>query len=107
MILLLLSLQNPAAGVEIDQRLGERVSLDLPFRDEAGREVRLGEFFGRRPVILAFVYFRCPSLCGQVLGGLHGAFKTLPEEDYEFVAVSLDPREAPGRRKEKGHYLTI
>ena len=109
-LLFLALLQNPAAGVEIEQRLGERVTLDLPFRDEAGRDVRLGEFFGRRPVILAFVYFRCPSLCGQVLDGLYGAMKTLPEGDCEIVAVSVDPQEAPGlaagRRRGKGHYLT-
>jgi len=105
-----LALQNPAEGIGIDQRLDARVSLDLPFRDETGREVRLGEYFGRRPVILAFVYFRCPSLCGEVLDGLYAALKTLPGEDYDIVAVSLDPREPPGRaverRRGKGHYLT-
>ena len=40
------------------------------FKDEDGREVRLGEYFGRRPVVLAFVYYECPMLCTQVLNGV-------------------------------------
>ena len=108
-LLLVLALQNPAEGVGIDQRLDAPVTLDLLFRDETGLQVRLGDFFGRRPVILAFVYYRCPSLCGQVLDGLYGALKTLPLEegrDYEVVAVSLDPKETPGARRGKGRFLT-
>ena len=30
--------------IGIDQRLGERLPLDARFRDEAGREVRLGDY---------------------------------------------------------------
>ena len=56
--------------VGFDQKLGEQLPLDLRFRDESGRELRLGELFGRRPVILAPVYYRCPLLCNQVLNGL-------------------------------------
>ncbi len=48
--------------VGIDQRLGEPVSADLSFRDETGRPVRLGDYFGRRPVILTLNYYRCPML---------------------------------------------
>ena len=42
--------------IGIDQRIGEQLPLDLPFTDESGRAVRLGDFFGKRPVILALVY---------------------------------------------------
>ena len=55
--------------VGIDQRLNEQVPLDLMFKDETGRDVRLGEFFGKRPVVLALVYYECPMLCTQVLNG--------------------------------------
>jgi protein SCO1/2 len=45
--------------IGIDQRLNSQVPLDLPFVDESGQTVRLGDFFGKRPVILALVYYEC------------------------------------------------
>jgi protein SCO1/2 len=84
--------------VGIDQRLGEHVALDLPFVDESGREVRLGEFFGPRPVVLALVYYRCPMLCTQVLDGVVRALRAVrlePGTDYEIVVLSIDPKETP------------
>jgi protein SCO1/2 len=85
-------------GIGIDQRVNAQVPLDLPFRDEAGRAVRLGDFFGRRPVILALVYYNCPMLCTQVLNGLVGALNVMSLEagrDFDVVAVSFDARETP------------
>jgi protein SCO1/2 len=82
--------------VGIDQRLNERVPLDLVFRDEAGRTVRLGDYFGARPVVLALVYYECPMLCTQVLNGLVGTLKSFafePGREFEVVAVSFDPSE--------------
>ena len=61
--------------VGFDQKLGVQLPLDLRFRDEAGRELRLAELFGRRPVILAPVYYRCPLLCNQLLNGLTRSLK--------------------------------
>ncbi len=92
--------EQPAAlrGIEIEQRLNEAVPLDLPFRDEAGRGVRLSEYFGRRPVILALVYYNCPMLCTQVLNGLVSALSVISLDagrDFDVVAVSFDPREKP------------
>ena len=75
-----------------------RLPLDLRFRDEAGRDVRLGDYFGRRPVILALVYYGCPLLCNQVLNGLTRSLKPLSLDagkDFEVVAVSIDPGETP------------
>src|SRR5262249_45348054 len=68
---------RPAAlkDVGIDQKLNNRLPLDLHFRDETGREVRLGEFFGSKPVILTPVYYGCPMLCTQILNGLVGGLK--------------------------------
>ncbi len=87
-------LPGPLAEIGFDQRPGEQLPLDLNMRDEFGSEVRLGSYFGDRPVILAPVYYTCPMLCGMVLNGLVTSLKTLPFEpgrDYEVVAFSFDP----------------
>ncbi len=84
--------------VGFDQKLGIRLPLDLHFRDDSGRELALGELFGKRPVILAPVYFRCPLLCSQVLTGLTRSLKPLSLEagkDFEVVAFSINPEETP------------
>jgi protein SCO1/2 len=64
--------------VGFDQRLDEQVPLDLAFRDEDDRPVRLGDYFGDRPVILVLAYFKCPMLCTQVLNGLVRAMLDMP-----------------------------
>src|SRR5687768_8077652 len=82
--------------IGIDQRLNQQVSLDLEFRDESGRMVRLREYFGRKPVVLALVYYECPMLCNLVLNGTLRSLRTLTLDagrDFEVVAVSIDPRE--------------
>lgn len=91
-------------AVGFDQHLGRRLPLDLPLRDESGRAVRLGDYFGERPVILTLVYFECPMLCGQVLQGLARSLKPLsetPGEGFEIVTVSIDPTEGPGLASKK------
>jgi protein SCO1 len=95
--------------IGIDQRLNTQLPLDLPFVDEAGRQVRLGDFFGTRPVILALVYYECPMLCTQVLNGLVtalGVMKFEPGREFEVVAVSFNPKEGPGlASQKKANYL--
>jgi protein SCO1/2 len=84
--------------VGFDQRRGDEVPLELVFRDEAGRPVRLGEYFHGKPVILVLAYYRCPMLCTQVLNGLVQALMDVtlePGKDFEIVTVSFDPRETP------------
>ena len=85
--------------VGIDQNgLGTAIPLDLGFRSETGEPVELGRFFGRKPVVLALVYYRCPMLCTMVLNGMLAAFKSLRLEagsDFEVVVVSFDHRETP------------
>ncbi len=90
----------PAASqkVAFEQRLNEQLPLDLPFKDEAGRSVKLGDYFGRKPVVLAFVYYECPMLCTQVLNGLESALRVINESigrEFDVVTVSFDPRETP------------
>ena len=90
--------------IGIDQRLNAQVPLELPFRDETGRAVRLGDYFGRRPVVLALVYYNCPMLCTQVLNGLVGALNVMSLEagkDFDVVAVSFDARETPAQAAAK------
>jgi protein SCO1/2 len=98
----------PAAlrRVAFEQRLNEPLPLDLPFRDEDGRVVKLGDYFGARPVVLAFVYYECPMLCTQVLNGLTNTLSVLSESvgrEFDVVTVSFDPREtsvlAAGKKK--------
>jgi protein SCO1/2 len=90
----------PAALREIgfDQNIDAPLPLDTEFRDEQGRSVPLAGFFGRRPVVLAFVYYDCPMLCTQVLNALTstlGVLALTPGRDFEVVLVSFDPREKP------------
>jgi protein SCO1 len=90
--------------VSFKQRLNEMLPLEASFTDETGRRVALGEYFGRRPVLLAFVYYQCPMLCTQVMNGLSSALKVMPfaaGEDYEVVLVSFDPRDTPATAAEK------
>ena len=85
--------------VGIDQRLNEQVPLDLQFKDEQGRTVRLSDYFHTgRPVLISLVYYNCPMLCGEVLNGMSTAFKVLkfiPGKEFEVVTLSIDPREKP------------
>jgi protein SCO1 len=84
--------------VGIDQKLGAELPLDLIFVDESGRDIKLGDLFGKRPVILALVYYECPMLCTQVLNGLDGSLNALglsAGTDFDVIAVSFDPGETP------------
>jgi protein SCO1 len=96
--------------IGIDQRLDEPLPLDAPLRDEAGRAVRLGDYFGKRPVVLAFVYFNCPMLCTQVLNGLVASLNVISLDagtDFDVVAISFDARETPAMAAaKKDAYLT-
>ncbi|MBO0911680.1 MAG: SCO family protein [Acidobacteria bacterium] len=85
-------------NVGVEQHLGEQLPLDLSFRDESGRAVRLGDYFGSKPVILSFVYYRCPMLCPELLVGLESALKVLrfnAGDEFEIITVSIDPRDTP------------
>jgi protein SCO1 len=81
-----------------DQKLGGPLPLDAVFKDEAGRDVKLGDYFGKKPVVVSLVYYQCPMLCTLSLNGLAGALEVLsfvPGQEFEVVTVSFDPREGP------------
>lgn len=84
--------------VGYDQNLDAQLPLGLAFRDEAGRPVRLGDYFGTKPVALALVYYRCPMICGEELKGLARSLKPLSMtvgDEFDVVVVSIDPTETP------------
>ena len=89
---------KPLSNVSFEQRLNEQLPLDLPFKNEAGESVKLGDYFGRKPVILTFVYYECPMLCTEVLNGLESALRVLNEsvgKEFDVITVSFDPKETP------------
>ncbi|MFN2530277.1 MAG: SCO family protein [Pyrinomonadaceae bacterium] len=84
--------------VRIEQKLDQQLPLDLTFENESGETVKLGSYFGQKPVVLSLVYYNCPMLCTQVLNGMVTAFRVLPFQpgkDFDVVTVSFDPRETP------------
>lgn len=85
-------------NVGIEQHLEEQIPPDLAFRDETGKAVRLGDYFGQKPMILNLVYYKCPMLCSEVLSGLESAMRVLKFDvgkDYDVLTVSFDPRDTP------------
>jgi protein SCO1/2 len=85
-------------NVGIEQHLDAQVPPDLAFRDETGKTVKLGDYFGRKPIILDLAYYNCTMLCGEVLLGLTGAMKMVSfnvGEEYDVITVSFNPKETP------------
>ena len=78
--------------------MNEQIPLDLNFRDETGKTVRLREYFGEKPVILVLAYYECPMLCTQVLNGLTRSLQGMTLDvgkQFNVVTVSINPRETP------------
>jgi protein SCO1/2 len=89
-----LYLQN----VGIEQHLDAQVPPDLTFIDDSGRPVKLGDYFGQKPLILNLVYYNCTMLCGEALAGLTGAMKMVKfnvGDEFDVVTVSFNPQETP------------
>jgi protein SCO1/2 len=95
--------------IAIDQRIGTQIPADIPFVDENGKHVTIGQYFGKRPVILALVYYECPMLCTQVLNGLVSAVSVMnlnAGSEFDVVAVSFNPKEGPGLAfQKKANYV--
>jgi protein SCO1/2 len=93
-----------AHGVRFDQNLGAHVPLNLPFISDEGKSVRLGDYFHGQPVLLVLDYYRCPNLCGIVLGSLVGSLKEMTwnaGQKFQVVVVSIDPTDTPKLSEEK------
>jgi protein SCO1 len=90
--------------VNISQRLDEQIPSDLAFRDENGNAIRLGDYFGKKPIVLSLVYFECPALCTEVLNGQLRSMKAISLDlgkDYQAVTVSFEPKDTPALAKAK------
>lgn len=96
-------------NVGIQQNLNQFMPANLEFTDDLGRKVHLGDYFGNKPLILNFVYFSCPMLCGEELNGLESALRVLKFDvgkEFDVVTISFDPKDTPeGAAKKKGEFL--
>lgn len=104
-----LSSTGPAGLAKVEQRPGVVLPLEAEFTDEKGERVRLGEFFGDKPVIITPVYYSCPMLCGLVLDGVVNAIHEIPfrlGDEYEIVTFSFDPRDSTANAAEKHRVYT-
>lgn len=91
-------------NVGFDPQLDAQIPLNASFVDEYGKEVALRDYTGKKPVVLAFVYFTCPMLCNQVEQAVVGTLKMIsfsPGTDYEVVFVSFDSTDTPGEALKK------
>jgi protein SCO1/2 len=94
------TMPGPLKAVRYDQRLGSQVPLDLAFRDDAGRQVKLGDYFGARPAVLILAYYRCPMLCDMVMQAAESGLRPLslqPGKDFDVIVASIDPADTPER----------
>jgi protein SCO1/2 len=85
-------------NVGIEQHLDAQVPPDLTFLDETGKTVKLGDYFGGKPLILNLVYYNCTMLCGEALAGLSSAMRLVKFDvgsEFDVITVSFDPRETP------------
>ncbi len=92
------------ANVGIEQHLNQQIPPELTFHDETGKTVSLGDYFGRKPLILNLVYYNCQMLCGEVLSGLTSTLRVLKFDvgrEFDVITVSFDPRETPQIAAEK------
>jgi len=88
---------RPSEDMGIDQKLGAALPLDTPFVDEEGKAVKLGDYFGKKPVLLQLLFYRCAGTCTQMLDGgtemLKDMKSTLIGRDFEYVIISIHPEE--------------
>ncbi len=96
----------------IDQNLNRALPLNDAFKDESGRNVKLGDYFNHnRAVMMALVYYNCQMLCPQVLHGMAAALSQSgfhAGKDYDVVVASIDPADTPeDAAAEKQHFLSM
>jgi protein SCO1 len=103
------TLPTQLRNIGVDQKLNALLPLDAIVSDESGKQVAIGKYFGKRPVIFSLVYYKCPMLCNLVLNGMLRTFRAISLDagkDFEVVTVSFDPGDTPAiASAKKAEYL--
>ena len=87
--------------VGIDQKLDAKIPLDLEFKDESGKAVKLGDYFNqKKPVLITMLQLTCDQVCSAQFGAMEASFKDpgfgfTPGQEFEILTVSIDPKESP------------
>src|ERR1700745_3623528 len=96
-------------NVGIRQNLNQPIPAGLLFTDDLGRSVRLGDYFGKKPLILNLVYYTCPMLCGDARSGLANTLRmmnSVVRKEFDVITVSFDPNVTPETAaKKKSEFL--
>ena len=96
-------------GVAVSQHLNEQLPLTANFVDEHGKQVVLGDYFGKRPALLSMVYYNCPMLCSEEMDGITSSLEMVhltPGKDFDVIVISIDPSETPElAAKKKAFYV--
>ncbi|SFS02158.1 protein SCO1/2 [Granulicella pectinivorans] len=102
-------LPNVLQKVGVQQHLNQQLPLDAKFVDETGKQVEIGDYFGKHPALVSLVYYNCPMLCSEELDGLTSSLEMVhlvPGKDFDVIVISIDPTETPAlAAKKKEFYL--
>ncbi len=99
---------GPVPGVNLEQRLDAQVPADAVFQDEHGKTVRIGDYFGKRPVVLNLIFYRCPGTCSVELEGMVDCFRKMDMsvgKQFDVVTISINPKETPALATDKKEAL--
>lgn len=85
------------ATIGVNEQLGSGIPLDITFRDETGKPVRLADLI-TGPTIILPVYYSCTNVCYSLQWGLAQVLpkiKSTPGEEYRVISISFDENESP------------
>ncbi len=100
--------QNDTAEVGINEKLGQKILLDLKFVDDKSDTVTLRQLINK-PTVFSFVYFDCPGLCSPLLEGVGDVIKKTDLQlgkDYQVITISFNFRDTPEKAKKKKETFT-
>lgn len=93
------ALRASQSEIGVDQKLNDYVPMDLTFKDENGKSVKLRSLFRGRPVVLMPVFYECAGICNLELtnmaDALHGFKYDSVGKEFDVVTFSIKPSETP------------
>jgi len=97
-------------SVGVEEHLGASLDLSMPFTADNGVTAPLSHFInGKKPVLMAMIYYNCPSLCSYHLNGIVDTLKQMKwtaGKEFDLIAVSMDHSETSDlAAKKKQNYL--